>query len=249
VERIAMNKPARSALTTTSCLVAIAACLIQAARGDTPIARSEETREFDIFVKKKPVGRSTMRITDLDDGTTRVATEVNVRVDYFVYAYRYAFRGQEVWRGNQLLSTENRANDDGKEFLARARLEGGHFQVEANGRQTAAPRIDMTTNYWRRPDATQDQSLGVMNADRGTIHSIKVEHLPGEPLTIGRQQVMCSRCRLSGEVEADLWFDGQNRIVRQKSIEDGYPTELRLTRVSRPSPRTAQRNPRQSPFR
>lgn len=238
----------RHTLTATFCLT-IAACLIVAAHGETPVAPAEEIREFDIFVKDKPVGKSTMRITDCEDGTCRVATEVQVKLDYFVYAYRYEFHGQETWRGNRLLSAENRATDGGNDFMARASFEGDRFRVESNGRQAAAPRIDMTTNYWCLPDATRSQLLGVMNADRGTIHTVKLERLPAEPLAIGRQQVTCSRYRLSGDLEADLWFDGQNRIVRQKTIEDGYPTEVRLTRVHRPSPRTAQRELKRSPRR
>ena len=81
------------------------------------------------------------------------------------------------------------------------------------------------------------------------VREIGAAHMPAEPLAIGRQQVTCSRYRLSGDLEADLWFDGQNRIVRQKTIEDGYPTEVRLTRVHRPSPRTAQRELKRSPRR
>jgi hypothetical protein len=203
----------------------------------------EEIREFEILVKDKPAGKSSMRISDLSDGTTRVATDVRVELNYVVFVYRYEFTGYELWRGDRLLSTANRAVDGGKAYDARADLDPGGFRVEANGRIQPANVIDMTTNYWHPPALRPDQSLALMNADRGIIHRAKVERLAPDFLTFGSQQINCTHYRLSGDVQADLWFDGQNRIVRQKGIEEGYPTELRLTRLTRPAPRLVSQPP------
>jgi hypothetical protein len=203
-------------------------------------AVKEELREFEILVKDKPAGKSTLRISDLDDGTTRVVSAVHVKLDYLVFVYRYDFSGQETWRGGRLISSENRATDDGKRFDASARFEASGYRVEANGRGRGEPVIDMTTDYWRAPEMNENRRLALMNADRGTIQMARVERLAPEQLMLGSQQVNCSHYRFSGDVQAELWFDGQNRIVRQKSIEDGYPTELRLTHLTREVPRTAQ---------
>lgn len=228
--------------------LAPAFCFLSAIRGPAASANGQsasrpqdEVREFDIFVKGKPAGKSTLRIVDADDGLTRVVTEVNVKLDYLVYVYRYEFRGQETWRGDRLLATDNRSVDDGRKLAARAHVDENGSRFECNGRRSAGPPIDMTTNYWRAPLAPGRRLL-LMNADRGTIYSVLAERVGEEPLTIGRQRIDCTHYRIRGETEAELWFDGQNRIVRQKSIEDGYPTELRLTRVSRHQPVAARRN-------
>ncbi|HVX10648.1 MAG TPA: DUF6134 family protein [Pirellulales bacterium] len=208
---------------------------------------SEEVREFEILVKDKPAGKSTLRISDLADGTTNVVSEVHVKLNYLVFVYRYDFSGQEKWRGARLLSSENRATDDGKKFDASAKLEADRYRIEANGRARGEPVIDMTTDYWRAPEMNESRRLTLMNADRGTIHTVRVERLAPETLTLGMQQVNCSHYRFTGDVQAELWYDGQNRLVRQKSVEDGYPTELRLTRLNREMPRTAQNAPLGSP--
>ncbi|MGH7138994.1 MAG: DUF6134 family protein [Pirellulales bacterium] len=210
---------------------------------------SEEIREFEILVKDKPAGKSSMRISDLDDGTTRVTTDVHVKLNYVVFVYRYDFAGYETWRGNRLLSTANRATDDGKIYEARAESDTRGFRIEANGRSQTAALIDMTTNYWRPPELEQHPSLALMNADRGIVQTARVERLAPEPLNFGAQQITCSHYRFSGDVQAELWFDGQNRIVRQKGIEEGYPTELRLTRLTRPVPAMASRPRPQQPLR
>jgi len=214
---------------------------VQSADGQTAPVVTEELREFEILVKDKPAGKSSIRITETADGATRVDTEASVKLDYFVHVYRYEFHGRETWREKRLVSTENRATDDGKNFLVRARVGARGSTIEANGKARTAPLIDMTTNYWRAPDMSQRSKQSFMNADRGTVHSVQIELLPAEQVMVDRRRIDCAHFRVSGDIEADLWFDDQDRIVGQKTIEDGYPTELRLVRISRGAARTATR--------
>jgi hypothetical protein len=231
----------------TAIFCSLAGGLVEPAHGQALVC--EEVRQLDVYVKDKPAGTTIIRISDLDDGTTRVDTEVNVKLSFVVFAYRYEFFGQETWRDNRLISTENRATDDGKKFVARAQVDANGFRVEANGRGRGEPVIDMTTNFWHAPKLSAERTLALLNADRGIIHMAKVERLAPESLAVGSQWVNCSHYRFGGDVQAELWFDGQERIVRQKSIEDGYPTELRLTHITREVPRTAQRIPPRSASR
>ncbi|HUY35149.1 MAG TPA: DUF6134 family protein [Pirellulales bacterium] len=220
------------------CLICFVA---QAADGPTSPVVAEEFREFEVFVKDKPAGKSTIRITETADGATRVDTEASVKLDYFVYVYRYEFHGRETWREGRLVSTENRATDDGKKLIVRARLGAGGSTIETNGKARAAPRFDMTTNYWRAPDMSRRSKQSFMNADQGTLHSVEIRAMGAERVMVDRRRIDCAHLRVSGEIEADLWFDDQDRIVGRKTIEDGYPTELRLVRVSRSAARTATR--------
>jgi hypothetical protein len=242
-----VNMPRHAAVVMFVILMTLGVALPRSAQAQNVL--SEEIREFEILVKDKPAGKSSMRISDLDDGTTRVTTDVHVKLNYVVFVYRYDFSGSETWRGNRLLSTANRATDDGKIYEARAQSDARGFRIEANGRSQTAALLDMTTNYWRPPELKRDLSVSLMNADRGNVQTARVERLAPEPLNFGSQQVTCSHYRLRGDVQAELWFDGQNRIVRQKGVEEGYPTELRLTRLTRPEPTMASRTRPQLPVR
>lgn len=206
----------------------------------TPHA-TEEIREFDVLVKGKPAGKSTLRITDAADGATQVTTEVKVELNYLVYVYRYEYHGRETWRDGRLVSAENRATDDGQQFVARAQSGTRGARIESNGQIRNVPGIDLTTNYWRGPDLAGKSDFSIMNADRGTLHAVRVERIGSEQVLVGRQRIACTHLRVSGETEADLWVDGNNRLVRQNTVEDGYPTELRLTRITRAPQRTAER--------
>ena len=218
----------------------------RAAPPSTPPA-IEETREFDVLVKDKPAGKTTVRITDTADGATQVTTEVKVELNYLVYAYRYEYHGRETWRGGRLISADNRATDDGKQFVARVESGARGARIESNGQVRTVPAVDLTTNYWRGPDLAARADFSVMNADRGTLHAVRVERIGPEQVIVGQQRIACTHLRIRGETEADLWVDAGNRLVRQKTVEDGYPTELRLTRITRTPQRVAQRgrpNPR-----
>ncbi len=215
--------------------------LAQTIGGQTLHAETEEVREFEILVKDKPAGKSTIGIIECADGTTLVYTDASAKLNYFVYVYRYDFHGRETWREGRLVSTENRATDDGKSFHVRARAGARGSTIETNGKARAAPPIDMTTNYWRAPDLSQRSRQSFMNADQGTVHSVEVRAIGAAQMTVDGRRIDCAHVRLSGDIEADLWFDDPDRIVGQKTIEDGYPTELRLIRVRRSAVRTAAR--------
>ena len=168
-------------------------CLcVQAADGETSPVVTEEVREFEILVKDEPAGESTMRITETTDGATRVDTEASVKLNYFVYVYRYDFHGRETWREGRLVSTENRATDDGKKFLVRARVDARGSTIEANGKARAAPMIAMTTNYWRAPDMLQRSKQSFMNADRGTVHSVEIRALGADRLVVDGRPIDCA---------------------------------------------------------
>lgn len=218
-----------------------------AAPPSTPPA-VEEVREFEVFIKDKPAGKSTMRITDAADGAIQVATEVKVELNYLVYVYRYDYHGRETWRGGRLVSAENRATDDGQQFAARLQAGARGARIESNGQVRTVPTVDLSTNYWCGPDLARGAEFSVMNADRGTLHAVRVERIGAERVVVGGRPIACTHLRISGETEADLWVDRGNRLVRQKTVEDGYPTELRLARITRVAPRVADRG-RTSPRR
>jgi hypothetical protein len=227
-------------LSTTSCnalcwlaypLVGIWLCL--PASGQSPQVRAEEVREYEVLVKGKPAGNVHTRITDTDDGVTTVVTDAAVALNYIVYTYRYEFHGREVWQGDRLMSVDNRGFDDGTKFSARAHrdLSGSVVEVLAMGPQ-AGPTLAMTTNYWHAPKTTASSVVQLLDADKGTFHGAHIDEITPDVVDAAGRKIDCSHYRLGGDLTADLWFDNQHRLVRQQTLEDGYPTESRLTRLT-----------------
>ncbi len=203
------------------------------ARAQQPRVVAEEVREFEILVKGQNSGKCQIKITDTDDGTTLVTTDATVSLDYVVYTYRYEFHGKEDWHEDRLIWTDSVAVDAGKKLSARAQVDARGSTIEANGRTNRTSTIlDMTTSYWRVPHAgAKNAMVSLLNADRGTIYSAKMEYVGIEPVSVMDRKRDCTHFRFSGDVTVDIWLDDHGRIVWQKAIETGYPTELRLKRL------------------
>jgi hypothetical protein len=213
----------------TACVLS----LCPAGYGQTPKAHSEEVREFEILVSGKLVGTSTTRITEAENGMTTACTDAFVKLNYIVYSYQYEFRGQEVWEENRLISVENHAVDDGVQLATHARSDLRGSVIEAQGKKSiAGPVLSMTTSYWRVPVGQKGCMLKLLDADQGIVHTVRIDDITVERLAIGGKQADCTHYHLSGDLVANLWFDAQQRLVQQKTIEDGRPVELRLTRIS-----------------
>jgi hypothetical protein len=213
----------------TMVLVSSSSALAQQAR-----VVAEEVREFEILVKDQSCGKNLIKITDTDDGMTLVATEAKVTLDYFVYKYRYEFHGKEAWQGNHLIWVDDWALDAGTKLSVRARVDSNGSIIEANGKAKRTTTIlDMTTNYWRAPEGgAKNAPCSLLNADQGTIHSATVEYLGIEAVMVMGHKLDCTHFRLRGGVTVDLWLDDRGRMVWQKAVEEGYPAELRLRRLT-----------------
>jgi hypothetical protein len=194
---------------------------------------ADEIREYDVFVKSKPAGKTLVHISDIDDGTTVAATDANIKVETWIYTYRYEYHGREVWRGNHMLDANSHAVDDGKKLAAHATVNERGSVIELPGKSPqAAPKLAMTTNYWRLPDMPPGtNNLSIMDSDTGAILTGSFKRIGPEQVTVGARTIACTHFRVVGTAKADLWFDDRARLVRQQTVEDGYPTELLLTRI------------------
>jgi hypothetical protein len=195
----------------------------------------DELREFEVLVKDKPIGTNTVRIVETDDGATIVATDASVVMSFIVYTYRYEFHGREKWQQNRLVQVDNRADANGKPLGARAKCDARASFVEVRGKTPHwAPPLAMTTSYWRLPPAEYARgTMSILESDLGTIHAVRLQYVGPDEVIVQNQRIACHHYRIVGTVEAELWFDGQQRLVRQKTVETGYPTEMRLLRIVR----------------
>jgi len=216
---------------SSACLALLAAV---PARGAAPRVVVEETREYEVSIKGKPAGRTTIHITETEDGMATAATDANVQTKYFLFTYRYEFHGTEIWRGDRLERVDSHAVDDGKQLSARASVDPRGSRIEIQNKPAQpGPLLAMTTNYWRLPSpAAATGDFSILDADTGIVQRVRLERVGPEQVAIGGRNLPCTHYRLAGTVKAELWFDARGRMVRQQTVEDGYPTELRLTQIT-----------------
>jgi len=190
-----------------------------------------EIREFDVLVDDKVRGTHRLAISSKGDVTT-TRVETDVKVDLIVYVYAYSFRAKEVWQADKLIQVDTRVEDAGKKTSLTAKADGANCQVVLNGRQHVTDRGAVSTFYWRLPQSVdQKRVLPIFNVDTGLTKPGTIELADRGTLKVDGRAIACRHFKVTGPAPADLWFDDQNLLVRQKSVEDGHPTELRLRRI------------------
>jgi len=204
-----------------------------------------ETRTYDIFVDHKKSGQSTFKLARYGDGTEIVSTDAKLTVSWTVFTYVYEFHGEERWHRGRLDALSTRAVDGGKHLsLAATRTERGLTIRKQSGSPAAIPEVQATTNYWSQPAADPAGSaLKILDADNGKVYDAQFQRVGYEDLLVADQRLSCSRCRISGGAEVELWFDSQGLLVRQIGKEDGHHTELRLVSIQQPMAARATRLP------
>jgi hypothetical protein len=199
-------------------------------------ARAEDTEErlFTIAVDGKQAGDCHMTMARKDDGTEVVTTRASVRIK-FLFAYTYTYLGTEVWKDGRLLRLQSSCNDNGKRFEVSATAEEAGLRVRVNGKERLGRADVWTTSYWKLADARfHNQPVTLLDADRGEEQARRLTYLGPDELVVAGQTQKCYHFRVTGGPSpADLWFDLQQRLVRQDFVEMGHRTVVQLGSVRR----------------
>jgi len=203
--------------------------------GSARAAADGETREYSVSVDDKEAGTYHLTIGDEKDGVIKMTGQAEIRVKVLgVTAYKYSYGGSELWKDGRLVSFASRCNDDGKRFEVSAVSDGKELRIKANDKDSKASADTWTTSYWRLPDAKlRKGDLWVMDADTGRIMTATLKLIGNDKLTVAGKEQTCAHYRLSGGAKADLWYDAQERLVRQDSLEDGHRIVLDLAQIRR----------------
>lgn len=195
-------------------------------------AADRETREFAVLVDGKQAGNAAMTIQKQDDSTTVVSSETNVMVKVFIKKYVYTCQAREVWKEGRLREASSRCNDDGKAFQVSAVAQADGVRVRVNGRErTAKPEVWLSS-YWTLPDPKlRNGVIPVLDIDNGRDMQVRLQYVGEQQLTVAGQVQNVRHYRLTGTVRVDLYYDANERLVRQEWVEDGHPTLLELRNV------------------
>jgi hypothetical protein len=202
------------------------------------ISARAETRSFTVTVDKKACGTHHVVIKDRDDGTRLVTSQADVVVKVAFITYKYSFQANETWKASQLVDFRSVTNDNGKKHAVAIEPQGDGLTLQADGQATRLNDRGYTiTNYWRKPNVAiprgSDAPIKLIDADTGKRIDARIESVGVEKITYQGKPFECLHLRVRGGVEVDLWFDGDDLLVRQESIEEGHRTVLELTKLQR----------------
>ncbi len=195
-------------------------------------AAEAEGRDFAVYIDGKRAGDFTLSVVPQADGTTTVSARARVRISYLVYRYVYTLDDTEIWKNGTLQRLQSTCNDDGKRYTVSAYPEGVNLKVNVNGRAYVTRPDLWTSTYWHLPDARfRNQAVPLLDSDTGRAVLGSLHFLGMTPVSVAGQLKNCAHYQVRGLVPADLWFDEQERLVRQEGVEDGHRTLLELVRI------------------
>jgi hypothetical protein len=214
-------------------IIGAGACLL-AGKLTMAAAAETETRLFSVRIDGRPAGSYQMEISHPNEHTSTVTGRANVFASYFFIKYRYTYQGTEVWTDGQLARLESKTNDDGKRFEVLAKADGGSLRVRVNGKEYTAKPSVWTTTYWHAPDPKSvNRPVDLLDSDTGKSLQGTLQFVGTQQLTLAGETQNCAYFRVRGDLQVDLWYDGQHRLVKEISVEDGHRIVIELVRVSR----------------
>jgi hypothetical protein len=225
------------------------------ARGAEQNAPAHETREFNVSVDGKQRGKCTIEIQSREDGSDTMHINAALNFNYVVYEYRYASAGSEVWKNGRLIELENEADYNGTKYSVKADSTKKGLRVTVNGKTSQAEPDVWVTSYWRlpehlvRPDTAQRSgviptagnrparkgtpiSVSLLDSDKGQKLRGEVERIAEETVAVAGRKKTCTHYKITGDVQVDVWYDSERRLVRQETVESGHKTVMELARIT-----------------
>lgn len=193
----------------------------------------EQTRTFRISIDGTERGSLSMRLAKHDDGSESMRARAELSFNFIVYKYRYSSSGTETWKDGRLLRLVNEANYNGDKFVVQASAQQQELAFEVNGETQRATADVWVTSYWREPESQKvGQKLSLFEADKGRKLTGTLQRVGNEQLTLNDKPVKATRYQIRGDVEVDLWYGDDQRLMRQHSVESGHRALFELTHIA-----------------
>jgi hypothetical protein len=196
-------------------------------------AADTEVRVFSVKVDGKSAGEFQLTIHSGDDGSENATAIASVVVKHLLGTYRYSLHCAESWSGGRLKNLDSYSNDDGEKHYVRATASEAAIHVSVDGRRSFDVKSPMwPTTFWRQPDfVPADQAWVVLNVDTGESPATTFDRQNATSMQLSGKAIEATHYRIRGAVQADLWFDGRGRLVREEMTEDGHNTVLELREI------------------
>ena len=194
----------------------------------------QQTRTFRVSVDGTERGVMTMLLSKHSDDTETMRGQAELSFNFIVYNYRYSSSGTEVWKSGRLIEFANEADHNGDKYAVQASAQQQELAFEVNGESQSTAEDVWVTSYWSEPEPRKvGQQLSLLTADKGLLLTGTLQRVGSEQVAIGENSINATRYQIRGDVEVDLWYDDEHRLIRQSALESGHRVLMELTQISR----------------
>ncbi|HLH12814.1 MAG TPA: DUF6134 family protein [Methylovirgula sp.] len=185
-----------------------------------PAPPEKDRHVFDIFRDGSKIGTEVVEI-DKNGDTTKIkfTTHISVVV-MFIQAYHFDHSATETWSGGHFVSFKSSTDDNGTKHEVSAVAKKDAVDLVVDGKESEASADLVPASWWCTDFVTRTD---VLNAETGQPASIKVTDLGEEPVVENGTTIQAHHYKVSGDINRDLWFDGDN-LVRLKLLGSDHST-------------------------
>jgi hypothetical protein len=162
------------------------------------------------------------------DGERLIAeTEINIEVEYLFWTlYERAHRIREEWREDRLLSFRSDLVEDGEHQTVDADVAGDTMVIDTESDRFEAPADVISSNPWPLDLVHRDLLFSIKT---GEILNVRTRAAGTEDLKISAQQGTAQKFVVSGDLDAELWYDDLGWL-RARLPNDRDDSKITITR-------------------
>ncbi len=190
-------------LRISSVLLGLFLLTVAPAFAQQPLPPTATRRVFDISRDGNKIGTDVIDIdTEGDTTTVKFVTQISVTAA-FIELYHFDHSAVETWTGGQFVSYKAETNDNGTKYNISAMAAGGKLELTVNGQQIELSQIALPTTLWNKNFVTSTQMI---EADKGTLLSVKVKDVGDEVIELNGAQVHAHHYKITGDYSRDVWL-------------------------------------------
>jgi hypothetical protein len=198
-----------------------------------PATDGTEKRIYEVRIDDQPAGNYQLKIVTHGKNVD-VTSDCEVSHRVLVFHYHYKYHGHEQWTGNTVTAFDSQSDDNGKHCSISAHSSANGIKLTVNGKARNIDGATLTSSYWHLPKAPFDRlQAKYLEVDSGRTFDAELSRLGEEPLKIGDHSEVCQKYNLKGGDDANLWYDSEDRLVRETSSDSGHKTTVQLKSIDR----------------
>lgn len=181
--------------------------------------------DYAVTREGSPVGDQSVEFIHNGDGFI-VRTHVEITVTFLsMTIYRFKHDAVETWDGGRLTNFVSHSDDDGKNRDVEMAAEGDRLVGIYNGKTADVPGDIIPASLWHPGTVSASRLLDPI---KGRERQVQVADHGVEEITLGGGPVMTQRYSMTGDIERELWYDAEGKLV-QVAFEAGDGSEITLT--------------------
>ncbi len=190
------------------------------ARAACAIFPPDGAREFLILRHNQVVGRHDIAFSRPKpaisaaraDAIFVVRSDIEIRAGLLgTDEFRFVHRAEETWRDGWLDALVSDTEDDGRRRRVRAERRDGVFSGVSNSLKFTVSGYIIPSSLWHHDTVAVEALLDTTD---GIVKVIRARDLGEEQIPRGGGRVTARHYALEGQIQHQLWYDGDCRLVR-----------------------------------